>query len=112
MLLDTILQLEDVVSFKTRIESGLPPRSTACSSGRYVTRLLGELTPETVAQVSHWSVQEWARAFAEGHTQLPLLLDVVGWEDDLSPGALAVHAAAAEQQLNQVRCSGQPSRRL
>jgi hypothetical protein len=38
----------------------------------------------------------------EGHTQLPLLLDVVQREDDLLPGDLAVHAATAEQQLNTV----------
>lgn len=123
VLVDTILQLEEVINFKARIQAmqkSEQQQQTATpapasvdnpqqqqhsqnfSTSRYVTQLLARVIPGQVQEMFTWSAQDWSRAFQEGHTQLPMLLDLVAREDEPTK-AQTDCVQLAEQQMYEVR---------
>lgn len=99
ILVDTILQLEEVISFKRRVEA--LQQQDVPSNSRYVTQLLSRVAPEQVQAILTWSPEAWTQAFSEAITPLPMLLDVVRREDEPA-GDQAAYLPIAEQQLNEV----------
>jgi hypothetical protein len=100
VLVDTILQLEEVISCKRRIQAG-QQQDVSTNSSRYVTQLLSKVTPDQVQHILTWTPDAWRQAFSKAMTALPILLDVVRRED-LPAGDPAAYLPIAEQQLNEV----------
>ena len=62
VLVDTILQLEEVISFKAVIESDPAPSTTVKqhggNSGRYVTQLLSRVSRQQVLNMFQWTPED------------------------------------------------------
>jgi hypothetical protein len=102
VLVDTILQLEEVIRFKRRVQAGQQQDVNTTNSGRYVTQLLSKVTPDQVQSTLTRSLDAWTQAFSEAITPLPMLLDLVRRNDHPGIGGQAAYLPIAEQQLNKV----------
>ena len=111
VLIDTILQLEDVIRFRASmeqqsdIEEAEPaqqqPHAADSRSARYVTQLLSRVTYDQLLLMLHWGTEDWAGEFNKCYQAIPLLLDLVEREVT-QPEAPTDCYLLAEQQLNEV----------
>lgn len=104
MLVDTILQLEEVIQFKARIEGDLAAAQQPHGqqhSCRYVTQLLSHARAQQVQAMFRWTADDFMQVFRESHHEIPILLDLVGRQEE-APGALSPTMQVAGQQLDLV----------
>jgi hypothetical protein len=126
--IDCILQLEEVIDFKSRmhVDGCVPPQSLRrChpqqqqqhhhhpqqqqqqqqhhsqqqqGEGRYVTRLLDGVTREQVDAVVAWSAEDWSQQFESWCSQMPMLLDVISRALPTAPDQLTPAHVTVAQQ--------------
>lgn len=119
VLIDCIMQLEDVIQFRNRLDGQGQPAtepleqqpgllkqhsihssSSTNSSSRYVTSLLSKIPPQQVRDMLCWSSVDWMAEFTQSYERIPMLLDIV--EREQAPEDTASYMSIVQQQLDEV----------
>jgi hypothetical protein len=101
VLVDTILQLDEVIEFNARIEcdpAAAEQQQQQQQSARYISQLLSQASIQQVHAMFCWTAEDLFAVVRESYQQIPILLDLVGRQDQMA-GPPPAYMSVAEQQL-------------